>query len=639
MSTSESSDVHLSKTLCWLLRHGAEKEGLDISADGYIKVSDLLKHHKLKGKYSIDDIKRIVETNNKQRFSLRCGEHNELEICANQQHSQQRRGNVDAQLSKTLSRLLRHDAVKEGLRISADGYIGVSDLLKHPSLKGNFSLDDIKRIVETNDKQRFSLRCGEHKELEICVNQQHSQQRRGNVDAQLSKTLSRLLRHDAVKEGLRISADGYIGVSDLLKHPSLKGNFSVDDIKRIVETNDKQRFSLRCGEHKELEICANQRHSQQRRGNVDAQLSKTLSRLLRHDAVKEGLRLSADGYIRVSDLLKHPSLKGNFSLDDIKRIVETNDKQRFSLRCGEHKELEICANQRHSQQRQGDVDVQLSKTLSWLLRYSAVKEGLTISADRYIKVSDLLQHRKLKGNYTIDDIKRIVETDTRQRFSLRCGEHKELEIRAYQRYSLQRSGDVDVQLSKILSWLLRHSAVKEGLRISADGYIKVSDILKHRKLKGKYNIDDIKRIVETNNKQRFSLRCGEHSELEICANQGHSLQCVTETALKPLTDTDVNIIHGTYYKQWEIIKSQGLSRMSRNHIHFATGLPNDATVISGIRASAEVFIYIDLKQALSDGIEFFKSVNNVILSPGDDNGIIKPKYFHKVVDKHNRKLF
>ncbi|VEN42441.1 unnamed protein product [Callosobruchus maculatus] len=196
----------------------------------------------------------------------------------------------------------------------------------------------------------------------------------------------------------------------------------------------------------------------------------------------------------------------------------------------------------------------------------------------------------------------------------------------------------DFRLSKTLSWLLRHGAVKERLTIGADGYIRVADLLNHRSLKGKCSIDDIKKIVETNDKQRFSLRCDENNELEICANQGHSLQCITEIAVIPLTDTDAVVIHGTYYKHWATIKSQGLSRMSRNHIHFATGLPNDKTVISGIRRSAEVFIYIDLTKALSDGIKFYKSLNNVILSPGDENGFIKPKYFLKVVDKQNRLL-
>jgi len=58
------------------------------------------------------------------------------------------------------------------------------------------------------------------------------------------------------------------------------------------------------------------------------------------------------------------------------------------------------------------------------------------------------------------------------------------------------------------------------------------------------------------------------------------------------------VIHGTYYRFWNAIKSNGLSRMRRNHIHFATGLPGDSQVISGMRQSAQVLIYIDVRKAI-----------------------------------------
>lgn len=97
-----------------------------------------------------------------------------------------------------------------------------------------------------------------------------------------------------------------------------------------------------------------------------------------------------------------------------------------------------------------------------------------------------------------------------------------------------------------------------------------------------------------------------------------------------LSDEQLCVIHGTYLKNWSSIRKDGLSRIKRNHIHFSSGLPDDKSVISGIRHNAEVFIYINLKLAILDGLKFYKSVNNVILSPGDENGFIRPKYFLKV---------
>lgn len=83
----------------------------------------------------------------------------------------------------------------------------------------------------------------------------------------------------------------------------------------------------------------------------------------------------------------------------------------------------------------------------------------------------------------------------------------------------------DVVLSKTLSWLLRHAAAKEGLSLDSEGFIPVTEILNHRQLKGKYTLDDVRRVVANNDKQRFFLR-EKQGVVEIRANQGHSLKVI-----------------------------------------------------------------------------------------------------------------
>jgi hypothetical protein len=39
----DSPEVRLSKTITWILRHGAQMEGLPMRGDGYIKVEDLVR--------------------------------------------------------------------------------------------------------------------------------------------------------------------------------------------------------------------------------------------------------------------------------------------------------------------------------------------------------------------------------------------------------------------------------------------------------------------------------------------------------------------------------------------------------------------------------------------------------------------
>jgi len=56
--------------------------------------------------------------------------------------------------------------------------------------------------------------------------------------------------------------------------------------------------------------------------------------------------------------------------------------------------------------------------------------------------------------------------------------------------------------------------------------------------------------------------------------------------------------------------------MNRNHIHFSVGKPGENEVISGMRNTSEVLIYIDTEKAMNDNIKFYRSSNNVILTEG-----------------------
>ncbi|KAL6948942.1 hypothetical protein ACO0QE_001422 [Hanseniaspora vineae] len=64
-------DIIISKQLAYLLRHGAEKENLDIDESGYVSVVQLLNHNRLKSlKTSGQDLERIVANNDKKRFEI-----------------------------------------------------------------------------------------------------------------------------------------------------------------------------------------------------------------------------------------------------------------------------------------------------------------------------------------------------------------------------------------------------------------------------------------------------------------------------------------------------------------------------------------------------------------------------------------
>lgn len=77
--------VKLSKALSWLLRHGAEQEGIAIDSAGYVLLDDALHCRRLRG-YSVKQVEGVVNGNDKQRFHLK-EEGRRKYIRANQGHS------------------------------------------------------------------------------------------------------------------------------------------------------------------------------------------------------------------------------------------------------------------------------------------------------------------------------------------------------------------------------------------------------------------------------------------------------------------------------------------------------------------------------------------------------------------------
>jgi 2'-phosphotransferase len=91
-----------------------------------------------------------------------------------------------------------------------------------------------------------------------------------------------------------------------------------------------------------------------------------------------------------------------------------------------------------------------------------------------------------------------------------------------------------VQLSKALSYILRHGAAKEHLKMSTDGYISLDAVLARPKL-SKIKMEhgssptpqDVMQVVETNDKKRFEVSKRESDQLFIRAVQGHSISEVS----------------------------------------------------------------------------------------------------------------
>lgn len=226
----------------------------------------------------------------------------------------------------------------------------------------------------------------------------------------------------------------------------------------------------------------------------------------------------------------------------------------------------------------------------------------------------------------------------------------------------RKGSDSLKQLSHALSWALRHAAPDIGLAMTPAGWVPVQEILEstHPRLKG-YSLQAIEEVVATSDKKRFAFamqphfkfnemagdRCKSREEKEeqilcIRASQGHSIAMIdpdlllTKVSLEELMELPC-IVHGTSMDAWKIIAQEGLSKMTRTHIHLATGLPQDSGVISGIRRTATVYVYVDPEACIRDGIEFYISDNGVVLTDGID-GSLPVRYFLRVTDSAGNTL-
>lgn len=184
----------------------------------------------------------------------------------------------------------------------------------------------------------------------------------------------------------------------------------------------------------------------------------------------------------------------------------------------------------------------------------------------------------------------------------------------------------DIQISKALSYLLRHGAQKEKLQMDTNGFIKLTDILTHNRLKTHHTTrEDIIRIVEENNKKRFVLKKMPDLNTDsavlieyIAATQGHSIKLTpTDEMLTKIETNEIlshPLIHGTNLKNLNLIIESGfISRMQRNHIHLSPGVVGeDSNVISGMRVKSTVLIFLRADKLIETG-NLYKSKNNVFL--------------------------
>lgn len=162
-----------------------------------------------------------------------------------------------------------------------------------------------------------------------------------------------------------------------------------------------------------------------------------------------------------------------------------------------------------------------------------------------------------------------------------------------------------IKISRFISLILRHKPETIGITLDEHGWANVEELIAGVNKKYPIDMQILEKIVNDDDKNRYSFN---GDKTMIRANQGHSIPVDVE--LKKLNPPDI-LYHGTGEKYVESIERQGLIRKNRLYVH----LSNDIEIAKkvGKRHGKPVIYEIDCKKMIEDGIEFFKSENNVWL--------------------------
>lgn len=182
----------------------------------------------------------------------------------------------------------------------------------------------------------------------------------------------------------------------------------------------------------------------------------------------------------------------------------------------------------------------------------------------------------------------------------------------------------DKQLSKTLSYILRHRPDEYGLTPDDAGWVEVDALLAALTARNRrVTRDDLERVVRDNDKQRFALS---DDGARIRASQGHSIEvALGYTPREP----PALLYHGTVARVLAAIRSEGLIRQTRQHVHLSA--TRETAVSVGARRGRPIVLEVEAAAMHADGHPFYLSDNGVWLADH-----VPPRYLRIPDDLHQK---
>ncbi|HEX7843111.1 MAG TPA: RNA 2'-phosphotransferase [Kofleriaceae bacterium] len=162
-------------------------------------------------------------------------------------------------------------------------------------------------------------------------------------------------------------------------------------------------------------------------------------------------------------------------------------------------------------------------------------------------------------------------------------------------------------LSKFLSFVLRHEPGVIGIELDRNGWVEIDRLVAQCRAHGKaVSRDLVEEVVATSSKQRFAIS---DDGQRIRASQGHSVP--VDLGYEPAEPPEW-LFHGTVRGSLSSIRAEGLLKRSRHHVHLSRDAATARTV--GARRGKPVVLRIAAGRMHRDGHVFFLAANGVWLT-------------------------
>lgn len=164
------------------------------------------------------------------------------------------------------------------------------------------------------------------------------------------------------------------------------------------------------------------------------------------------------------------------------------------------------------------------------------------------------------------------------------------------------------EVSKFLSFVLRHAPEAIGLNLDSEGWAPIDDLLTRAKQNGQdVDIELLRAVVQGNEKKRFSIS---EDGQRIRAVQGHSTPAVS---LQHVEKTPPAVLyHGTATRFLKSIGQQGLIPGQRHHVHLSEN--RETAVEVGRRYGVPAILTVKAQAMHMQGFKFYQADNGVWLT-------------------------